>query len=61
MLVYDLIVRFLGGFIAALLSKALLGMDYTIGRALVFAALYAVMGTVLRALARKVGLLHEED
>lgn len=55
----DFTIRFLGGFIAALLSKALLHMDYTISRALVFALIFAAVSCGLSWAAKKAGLLHE--
>ena len=55
----DFTIRFLGGFIAALLSKALLHMDYTISRALAFALIYAAVSCGLSWVAKKAGLLHE--
>ena len=57
--ILDFATRFLGGFIAALLSKALLHMDYTISRALVFALIFAAVSCGLSWAAKKAGLLHE--
>ena len=51
--VYTLCLHFIGGLIAALLSNALLGMSYTLPRALAFAALFAVIVTLLRVCCRK--------
>lgn len=57
--IISLPVNFAAGLIAALLSNALFGMGYTLPRALGFAALFAVIVTLLRIVAGKAGLPHE--
>ena len=55
----SVLVNFAAGLIAALLSNVLFGMGYTISRALAFAALFAVIVTLLRIAAGKAGWLHD--